>query len=137
MIHGFELRESDQHDHLPVNPTPSQYLRRALHFRRTPTVVGVPVVYACRLGSARGGQTLVNQPAYEQLLENFSEFIDFSETEIVFKHEGAMVVYSVVRDEKTFDELFPEWHPMNPCNLMETQEETQTTAENPPLDVEK
>jgi len=32
LIHRFELPESEQHDHLSVNPKPSLYLRRALHF---------------------------------------------------------------------------------------------------------
>ncbi len=73
------------------------------------TVVGSPVVYACRLGGADAGQTLVNQPAYEQLLNLFSEFIDFSETEIVFKHEGAMVAYRVIRNEKQFELQLPCW----------------------------
>ena len=73
------------------------------------TVVGSPVVYACRLGGADAGQTLVNQPAYEQLLSLFSEFIDFSETEIVFKHEGAMVAYRVIRNEKQFELQLPCW----------------------------
>ncbi|OYW22032.1 MAG: hypothetical protein B7Z55_05130 [Planctomycetales bacterium 12-60-4] len=66
------------------------------------TVVGSPVVYACRLSGADAGTTLANQPAYEALLDNFSEYLDFEETEIEFKHEGAMVAYRVTRNEKPF-----------------------------------
>lgn len=96
------------------------------------TVVGVPVVYASRRGSAKAGRTLVNQPAYEQLLDNFSEFLDFSETAIDFKHEGAMVVYNVIRNEKAFPQTYPLWHPLSPCNVIDTQEKTPVTAANPP-----
>ena len=33
-----------------------------------PTIVGVPVVYACRMAGGSAGTTLVNQPAYEKLV---------------------------------------------------------------------
>lgn len=73
------------------------------------TVVGTPVVYACRLGGANAGDTLVNQPAYEELLSRYSEFVEFRETEIGFNHEGAMVVNKVSRNEKTYKVEDPEW----------------------------
>ena len=34
------------------------------------TVVGIPVVYACRMSSALAGDTLLNQPALEELENN-------------------------------------------------------------------
>ncbi|MCR9117250.1 MAG: hypothetical protein NXI22_09935 [bacterium] len=73
------------------------------------TVVGAPVVYACRLGGANAGDTLVNQPAYEKLLDSFSAFLDFQETEITFKHEGSMVAYKVSRNERMAEAEYPDW----------------------------
>ena len=59
------------------------------------TIVGSPVVYACKLSGAEAGQTLANQPAYEVLMERFSEYIDFDETYIHTKHEGDMIAYRI------------------------------------------
>ena len=73
------------------------------------TVVGTRVVYGCRLGGANAGQTLVNQPAYEMLMENYSEYIDFSEASIDFKHEGSMLAYSVMRNVKPASPNSPDW----------------------------
>jgi class 3 adenylate cyclase len=73
------------------------------------TVVGSPVVYACRLGGAKPGQTLLNQPAYEQVFDNYSGHCHFEETELDFKHEGRMLAYRVRRNEKTSDLTEPNW----------------------------
>lgn len=59
------------------------------------TVVGTPVVYACRMGAAPAGTTLLNQPAYEQIFEHFSEACTFREAELDVKHEGCHLAYSV------------------------------------------
>lgn len=59
------------------------------------TVVGVPVVYACRIGGAPAGTTLVNQPAFEQLFPAYSAQCRFSETAFEAKHEGALLVHAV------------------------------------------
>jgi class 3 adenylate cyclase len=63
------------------------------------TVVGTPVVYACRMSSAKAGDTLLNQPAYEKAYPKYSEFFDFSETEIDVKHEGKTLAYKVVQNK--------------------------------------
>ena len=73
------------------------------------TVVGSPVVFACRLGGADAGQTLVNEPAYEDLFSKFSEFIDFVDAEIDFKHAGTMIVHRVTRNEKPSNPTLPDW----------------------------
>jgi class 3 adenylate cyclase len=59
------------------------------------TVVGNPVVYACRMGSAPAGTTLMNQPAYDEVFPKYSSYLHFEETEVPFKHEGPMLAYSV------------------------------------------
>jgi class 3 adenylate cyclase len=65
------------------------------------TVVGTPVVYACRMGAAPAGITLLNQPAYEKIFEAFSEVCSFDETELDVKHEGRHLAYSVRLNGKT------------------------------------
>jgi class 3 adenylate cyclase len=73
------------------------------------TVVGTPVVYACRMSGAEAGQTFVNQPAYEVLFERYSAFCDFDPREIEIKHEGRTLAYGVQFNEKTFKAKLPEW----------------------------
>lgn len=60
-----------------------------------PTVVGTPVVYACRLGAAPAGHTYLNQTAYEVVYEKYHQNLLMEETSLDFKHEGAMVAYDV------------------------------------------
>lgn len=72
------------------------------------TVVGTPVVYACRMGAAPARCTYANQPAYEQLFERYSVF-DFRETELLFKHEGSMVAYEVASNGKSYEPVLPDW----------------------------
>lgn len=73
------------------------------------TVVGNPVVYACRMGSAPAGSTLLNQPAYEQIFDLFSAYCDIEETSLPFKHEGDMVAYTARRNKKQHSPANPEW----------------------------
>jgi class 3 adenylate cyclase len=61
------------------------------------TVVGRPVVYACRMAGAPAGNTFVNQAAYEQLRAKCVDLYDFEETEIDIKHEGFTVAYALRR----------------------------------------
>ena len=35
------------------------------------TVIGPPVVYACRFSNAKAGETLLNQSAYEDIFEKY------------------------------------------------------------------
>ncbi len=72
------------------------------------TVVGVPVVYACRLSSAKPGQTLLNQPAFEAIGERFASHVSLQETTIDIKHEGEILAY----DAKLTDDYaiaLPKW----------------------------
>jgi class 3 adenylate cyclase len=73
------------------------------------TVVGTPVVYACRLGGAPAGLTYVNQPAYEILFDNYSEFVDFEEVTMKFKNEDEMLAYSITRNSKSKSPRTPDW----------------------------
>lgn len=73
------------------------------------SVVGPPVVYACRMAGAKAGETLVNQPAYEQLLERYAAIFDFKTSEIQIKHDGATLAYSVEVNGKYFLPQQPPW----------------------------
>jgi len=73
------------------------------------TTVGTPVVYAGRMAGANAGLTLVNQPAFERLMAQYSELCDFAETEIEIKHEGSILAYGVSLNNKPFTPLMPNW----------------------------
>lgn len=72
------------------------------------TVVGEPVVYACRMASAEAGHTYLNQPAFDRMFPRYAAF-DFVETELMIKHEGRTVAYSVRPNGKAFEPQVPEW----------------------------
>lgn len=73
------------------------------------TVVGTPVVYACRMGGAEARHTYINQPAFEQLFEKYSAVFDFESREIEIKHEGATLAYNVELNGKPYSPALPEW----------------------------
>lgn len=75
------------------------------------TVVGNPVVYSCRMGGGEAGKTYLNQPAYDELFNKYSEFCDFEEVEIHIKHEGLTLAYSIKRNEKSYKPKLPSWLP--------------------------
>lgn len=73
------------------------------------TVVGKPVVYACRLNGASPGETLVNQKAFTVLKERHGDHLDFERTSIDVKHEGRTLAYKVrVRDD-SYNPRQPAW----------------------------
>jgi hypothetical protein len=73
------------------------------------TVVGPPVVYACRMGGAPAGQTLLNQPAYERISERFSANCFLRETELEIKHEGTTLAYDVTLSKVAYRPERREW----------------------------
>ena len=73
------------------------------------TIVGSPVVYACRLGGAPAGMTLLNQPAYEVISERHGGHVLLEETSIEIKHEGVLVAYSATLARATFAPSPPAW----------------------------
>jgi class 3 adenylate cyclase len=78
------------------------------------TVVGTPVVYACRMSGARAGITLANQPAYERLFDQHLAFCDFREVELDVKNEGRVVAYEVSASGKAIFPAEPDWRPAEP-----------------------
>ncbi len=73
------------------------------------TVVGAPVVYACRMSGAPAGKTLLNQPGYEKISERFSAYCFFRETELEIKNEGATLAYEVQLNGKEYKPESPNW----------------------------
>lgn len=59
------------------------------------TVVWVPVVYACRMSWTEAWNTILNQPARELAEDLYKKDVTIKETEIIIKHEGPAVAYSV------------------------------------------
>jgi class 3 adenylate cyclase len=73
------------------------------------TVIGTPVVYACRLSGAEAGHTLLNQQAYDEASKRFGEFITVQEYDQPFKHQGSVIAYSVSLTGKTPEIRPPDW----------------------------
>jgi class 3 adenylate cyclase len=73
------------------------------------TVIGEPVVYACRLSGGEAGKTLINQPAYEILSELYGAYVDFKEDSIEIKHEGPTLAYIASLSKKSYVPKIPEW----------------------------
>jgi class 3 adenylate cyclase len=73
------------------------------------TVVGAPVVYACRLSAAPPGMTLVNQPAYEVISERCGEACFIDESEIEIKHEGRLLAYEARLGGRPYQPQSPDW----------------------------
>lgn len=77
------------------------------------TVVGHPVVYACRFSGAKAGETLLNIEAFESLEKQNSKLIkDVQESEILIKHEGTALAYRPIVDLTANYKLSsPQWLP--------------------------
>lgn len=73
------------------------------------TIVGQPVVYACRLGGAPARKIYINQPAYEIINEKYPNCMLIKETSIEIKSEGALICYDVELSNKAYTPSIPEW----------------------------
>lgn len=73
------------------------------------TVVGEPVVYACRLSSAPSGVTLANQPAFEQISAKVGGRCFAEERSHEIKHEGRMLAYQVRLNSEGYSPAPPDW----------------------------
>jgi class 3 adenylate cyclase len=73
------------------------------------TVVGTPVVYACRMGSAPAGETFLNQPAYEKIAANANDLCFITEKELEVKHEGQVLAYQVRLTNSARVPVSPSW----------------------------
>lgn len=73
------------------------------------TVVGEPVVYACRLSGADPGQTLLNVQAFRMVNEKASARCLTGETELHVKHEGRLLAYRVTLSQPDAEGKPPDW----------------------------
>lgn len=73
------------------------------------TVVGAPVVYACRMGGCTAGETFVNEPAFEKLFSELSAYCDFDETVLEIKREGKTIAHRVRLNGKAYSPESPGW----------------------------
>lgn len=73
------------------------------------TVVGVPVVYACRLSGAEPKHTLLNQPAYEVLSDKYGKQLKINESSLHIKHEGEILAYDVSLGHEVISAKEPFW----------------------------
>ena len=73
------------------------------------TIVGPPVVYACRLGGAPAGRTLLNQAAYEEICSVHGARVLSAETTIDIKHEGNLVAYTAKLNPHAYEPKLPDW----------------------------
>ena len=91
------------------------------------TVVGPPVVYACRMAGGPAGHTLLNQPAYEQISERYGAQFSFDETELSLKHDGPTLAYRLRGTGQSYKPSQPDWrkgddHPQVADTLSHTKE---------------
>jgi len=75
-----------------------------------PTIVGVPVVYACRLSNAPFGHTYINQSVYQNLMDKGikTNEIKLDEIDFEIKNQGTVTVYDLVKLENT-EIKKPDW----------------------------
>jgi class 3 adenylate cyclase len=73
------------------------------------TVVGEPVVYACRLSGAPAGRTYLNQGAYDAVNTALGAFCVLRETELEIKHEGRLLAYDMVLKGGRYAPEPPDW----------------------------
>lgn len=74
-----------------------------------PTIVGKPVVYACRLSAAPAYHTYLNQPAFECVEMKYSHLYSFDTHTISFKNQGSMVAYDVDLNFDAISPKEPDW----------------------------
>jgi len=85
------------------------------------TVVGQPVVYACRMGAAPAGKTYINQPAYEKIRDGSKGTFHFSDERLEIKHEGLLLAYSVRSTGSEPEPRMPDWLPKSALESQESQ----------------
>lgn len=74
-----------------------------------PTIVGIPVVYACRLSAAPAYHTYLNQPAYELVQQKYRNLYTFENKTISFKDQGPMIAYDVNLNFDAINPQKPNW----------------------------
>lgn len=72
-------------------------------------IIGTPVVYACRFGTAPAGNTYTNISAYVEMRNKFDGSIDFTAVEFSIKHIGSIMAYATTLASTDFIPSDPCW----------------------------
>lgn len=59
------------------------------------TVIGNPVINACRLNGAPAYNTYVNNQAYLQIITKYNDIFKLTELEYDYKHEGPIIIHKI------------------------------------------
>lgn len=59
------------------------------------TVIGNPVINACRLNGAPAYNTYVNNQAYLQIITKYNDIFKITELEYDYKHEGPIIIHKI------------------------------------------
>jgi hypothetical protein len=73
------------------------------------SIVGIPVVYACRFSNAIFGEILLNQSAFEASTAKHKKCCEYNESELDIKHEGKILAYKLEKYIFPKDIIQPEW----------------------------
>jgi len=73
------------------------------------SIVGIPVVYACRFSNAIFGEILLNQSAFEASTVKHKKCCEYNESELDIKHEGKILAYKLKKYIPPKDIIQPEW----------------------------
>lgn len=73
------------------------------------TVVGAPVVYACRLSGALPGHTYMNHSAVAELAARCPKVFATNEVEFDVKHEGLIICQDVTLAHTRYEPSLPDW----------------------------
>ncbi|MBI2928846.1 MAG: hypothetical protein HYY24_24550 [Verrucomicrobia bacterium] len=73
------------------------------------TVVGAPVVYACRLSGAPAGHTYMNHSAVAELERRCKQVVAASEVEFELRHEGLVICQDVTLTPIRYEPALPDW----------------------------
>ncbi len=73
------------------------------------TVVGAPVVYACRLSGAPAGKTYMNHSAAAELEKCKTRVFEAKEVEFMVKNEGVVICYDASIIHTRYEPSVPNW----------------------------
>ena len=101
------------------------------------TVVGKPVVYACRFSNAKAGDTIIGQNAKKLVQEKFIDLVTLEQTSIFVKNEGNARGYKILN--YVFKESKPNWNKFRMYKISENENnltESDTKETEPQIKTE-
>ena len=74
------------------------------------TLVGRPVVYACRMSGGKAGDTLLNHIGFDHVASRYTRHFNFEKITLNIKHEGEAIAYRVRRNGSPLNPVHPDWN---------------------------